>query len=243
MGDHSAIEWTEATLNIWTGCTKVSPACAHCYIERSPPFRIAGRKFERGHIPLVFYPERLELPLRWKRPRRIFIESLSDIAHDDVPYELFSQLMNVMNTATQHTFQVLTKRPVRLREMVERWHDDSGEGTPPNVWFGVSVENDRFRWRIDELLLMPAAVYWVSAEPLLGDLDLTSWLPRLQWVVTGFESGPGFRPPHPEWVRHLRDQCVKYDVAFLFKQWGGTTSKSGGRDLDGRTWDEYPRVH
>lgn len=307
MGDRTGIEWTAthhadgtvtpgATWNPVTGCTKVSPACAHCYIERTPPFRMAGRTFVNGHIRLEFYENRLDQPLRWTRPRRIFVNSLSDLFHDDVPDAFILMVFAVMANARQHTFQVLTKRPKRMRALVSRlrWkvgfglvevagrphlltalpylegHDHwtrIGSGppaappkelpgyVPENVWLGVSVENNRFRWRIEELLETPAAIRWISAEPLLGDLDVSPYLPwsfgdvspveerpDLDWVVAGAESGKGFRTTRLEWARHLRDQCVTAGVPFLWKQWGGLTPKSRGRELDGRTWDEYPKA-
>jgi protein gp37 len=259
---------------------------------------MAGRTFVNGHIPLEFYENRLDQPLRWTRPRRIFVNSLSDLFHDDVPDAFILMVFAVMANARQHTFQVLTKRPKRLRAFVSRvrWkvgfdlveiagrphllaatpclegHDRwtrIGGGPPPappkelpgyvpeNVWIGVSVENNRFRWRIEELLETPAAIRWISAEPLLGDLDVTPYLdrgyesngpagwvslPSLDWVVAGAESGKGFRETKLAWARHLRDQCVTAGVPFLWKQWGGPTPKSRGRALDGRTWDESPKA-
>lgn len=245
MSDKSAIEWTDATWNPVTGCTKVSPACANCYIDRTPPFRVRGRKFVNGHIPLEFHENRLAVPLHWKKPRRVFVNSLSDLFHRDVPSVFIDRVFKVMQQARQHTFQVLTKRPDRMRvflstEVSVPW----GGFTFPkpwggHIWCGTSVENAAFKWRIDELRDTPAAVRFLSVEPLLGDLGVID-LRGIHWVIVGGESGPRVRPTKPEWIRSVRDQCVAAGVPFFFKQWGGRTPKSGGRTLDGRTWDEMP---
>ena len=262
MSNQSTIEWTDATWNPTTGCTKVSPACANCYIERTPPFRIAGRKFVNGHIPLVLHPSRLALPMRWRKPRRIFVNSLSDLFHDDVPESFVLDVLNSIRAghANGHTFQVLTKRPIRMRSILSRLQFDSRgsgrmfmedrglnrQGAPisfapvmKQAWWGVSVENRAAMWRIDELRETPAAIRFLSIEPMLGDLGAID-LRGIQWVIVGGESGPRLRPTDPAWVRSVRDQCVAAGVAFFFKQWGGRTPKSGGRTLDGRTWDEMP---
>ena len=238
MADKSLIEWTESTWNVWYGCTKVSPACARCYIERTPPFRIAGLRFDKGRIPLVFMPERLEIPLRWRRARTIFVNSLSDTFHEDVPDDYLKRLFAVMLAAEWHTFQVLTKRPRRMLDFVTRW----GE-IPRNVWYGVTVENQRMATERTPLLLQtPAAVRWLSVEPILGFLDLSQWLDKLDWVVVGGESGIGHRTLNLDWVRIVRDQCIEAGVPFFFKQVGGIRPTSGGRLLDGRTWDDTPRT-
>lgn len=319
MGDKSAIEWTDATWNPVTGCSKVSPGCAHCYAATLAP-RLA-RMGQKGYTELPWIPEnaaanvmlhedRLAMPLRWTRPRRIFVNSMSDLFHELVPDAFIDRVFAVMAMAPQHTFQVLTKRPERMRAWADEWdaggaytevgihdgvfgmhqgmHLKGGYYRPwplPNVWLGTSVENQTWAdRRIPELLSTPAAVRFLSCEPLLGPVDLgaglrvswrCSWCrryfsgrhretcpecgrvgywtgshafnrpdsqtgPGIDWVIVGGESGPDHRPVDPAWVRSIRDQCQATGVPFLFKQWGGRTSKSGGRELDGRTWDGYP---
>jgi len=331
LADKSAIQWTEATWNPVTGCTKVSPGCANCYIERTPAFRMAHRRFERGSIPVLLHADRLDQPLRWKRPRLVFVNSLSDLFHEDVPDGFIAWVWLTMARTPHHTYQILTKRPERMLDWLKRWNDVSGEdfnafknargpeatrashpsprgqiyasfleelgkphgGVPPegaawptfdwmegemrwplyplrNVWLGVSVENQRFaEERIPLLLGTPAAVRFLSCEPLLGALDLRcgcgalgtncpkgeSLIEGIDWVIVGGESGPGRterklveRTPQGwqptvrghSWVSSLRDQCVAAGVPFFFKQWGGPTPKAGGRRLDGREWDEMP---
>lgn len=331
MSDNTAIEWTDSTWNPVSGCTKVSPGCDHCYAEtfaerwRGTP----GHHFENG-FDVTLRPEKLALPLRWKKPRRVFVNSMSDLFHVDIPDEFIAQVFITMAKAPQHTFQILTKRHGRMRSLIG---DDFSGGhrlmeslsaeedaqvlydAPwplPNVWLGVSVENQQWaNIRIPALLETSAAVRWISAEPLLGPIDLgnvgpdpgfDSLLshPHLSWVVAGGESGPGARPMHPDWARSLRDQCQTGGVAFLFKQHGEwqplgplygdledtdeshmeavhlevvehkrvielessgyiaeghqpgdsrtwlmarVGKKAAGRELDGRTWDEFPGVH
>ncbi|MCP9491412.1 MAG: phage Gp37/Gp68 family protein [Solirubrobacteraceae bacterium MAG38_C4-C5] len=234
MSDNSAIEWTEATWNPVTGCSKVSPGCAHCYAETfAERWRgVPGHSYEQG-FDLRLWPERLEQPLRWKRPRMIFVNSMSDLFHEDIPVDYLLDVFGVMRAAEQHTFQVLTKRHERLRQLAPLlpW--------PPNVWMGVSIENRRFVDRADALRETPAAVRFISAEPLLGPLDGLD-LSEIDWLIAGGESGPHHRPPSIDWLRELRDRCVDDRVAFFFKQWGGPRPKSGGRELDGRTWNEMP---
>jgi protein gp37 len=232
----SAIEWTEATWNPVTGCDKVSPGCAHCYAETfAERWRgIPGHPYEQG-FDLRLWPNRLEQPLRWRRPRTIFVNSMSDLFHERIPEEFVREVFEVMLRADWHVFQILTKRHERLAELADAlpW--------PPNVWMGVSIENRRFVHRADYLRQVPAAVRFISAEPLLGPLeglDLTG----IDWLIAGGESGPRHRPVRPEWVRALRDRCLDERIAFFFKQWGGVRSKSGGRVLDGRTWDQTPSV-
>ncbi len=235
MADKSAIEWTEATWNPVTGCSKVSPGCAHCYAETfAERWRgILGHPYEQG-FDLRLWPGRLSQPLRWRKPRTIFVNSMSDLFHEDIPDHFVQEVFKVMEQADWHTFQVLTKRPERAAELAGRlpW--------PGNVWLGVSIENRRFVRRADLLRSVPAAVRFISAEPLLGPLEELS-LDEIDWLIAGGESGPQHRPVRIEWVRNLRDTCAHAGVAFFFKQWGGARSKSGGRILDGRTWDEMPR--
>jgi protein gp37 len=332
VADGTGIEWTDATWNVVSGCTRVSEGCERCYIERTPPFRMEGRRFDGPQIGATtgvrLHEDRLALPLKWRAPRRIFVNSLSDLFHGEVPDDLIAKVFAVMALAPRHAFQVLTKRQGRMRSLlssdafpaavayeagrltlVERAGrlaprpglDSSNVGTwpLPNVWLGVSVENQHWAdARIPQLLDTPAAVRWISAEPLLGPVDLARFVgeasglsgdwPRLiDWVVAGGESGPGARPMHPQWARDLRGQCAAAEVPFLFKQWGEwrhggagavmvgaggslcptrgdllctlatfaasnpghlhtlmsrVGKKAAGRELDGRTWDEYPAV-
>lgn len=235
VSDRSAIEWCDASWNPVTGCTQVSPGCDHCYaLAFAERFRsVSGHPYEQG-FDLRVWTERLDLPLKWKRPRRIFVNSMSDLFHRDIPDEFIRRVFDVMVKADWHIFLILTKRPHRLASLAPslEW--------PGHIWAGVSVENDRYLWRVDLLRRVPAGVRFVSAEPLLGLLDGID-LDGIDWVITGGESGNGHRPCDPEWVRRLRDQCVAEGVAFFHKQWGGRTPKAGGRMLDGRTWDEYPQ--
>ncbi|MFN2613145.1 MAG: DUF5131 family protein [Solirubrobacterales bacterium] len=234
MADRSAIEWTEATWNPVTGCSKVSPGCAHCYAETfAERWRgIAGHPYEQG-FDLRLWPERLEQPLRWRRPRTIFVNSMSDLFHEDIPDDYVEDIFAVMRAAHWHVFQILTKRHERLAELAGHLN------WPPNVWMGVTIENRRFVHRADHLRGVPAARRFVSAEPLLGPLDGLD-LAEIDWLIAGGESGPRHRPVRAEWLRDLRDRCIGEGVAFFFKQWGGARSKTGGRLLDGRTWDEMP---
>lgn len=326
MGDKSAIEWTDATWNPVTGCSKVSPGCAHCYAETLATTRLVGRQGypglpwtpENAAANVLLRPERLELPLRWSRPRRIFVNSMSDLFHELIDVDWIARVFAVMAMSGRHTYQVLTKRPERMRELVsdrafrslvadhvfgysdvprkpsgeprldllDAWDDAPGFWPLPNVWLGTSIENNRFVGRADELRATPAAVRFISAEPLLGplpSLDLTG----MDWLIAGGESGPDARPMHSDWVRDLRDRARAAGVAFLFKQWGAwargsnfarpgsehviardgrhfpwgeigerfpggqspdrslevirrTAKHVAGRELDGRTWDEYP---
>ena len=243
MSDGSGIEWTEATWNPVTGCSKVSPGCAHCYAETlSRRFGTTNKPWTPANATenVVIHPERLEQPARWRRPRVIFVNSMSDLFHELVPVSFVQDVFEVMASSERHTFQVLTKRPERALELATElpW--------TANVWLGVSIENSRFTWRADVLREVPAGVRFISAEPLLGSLlesgarrsplDLT----LIDWLIAGGESGPGYRPVHIEWVRELREACERAGVAFFFKQWGGRTPKSGGRELDGETFDEMP---
>jgi protein gp37 len=234
VADGSAIEWTQATWNPVTGCDKVSPGCAHCYAETfAERWRsVAGHPYEQG-FDLRLWPSRLELPLRWKRPRLVFVNSMSDMFHEDVPLDFIRDVYDVIVRAPQHCFQLLTKRHERLAELAPElpW--------PKNLWIGVSIENRRFVKRADRLRQVPAVVRFISAEPLLGPLEGLE-LDGIDWLIAGGESGPRHRRIDPDWVRELRDRCIAEDVPFFFKQWGGRTSKAGGRLLDGRTWDEMP---
>ena len=242
MSLSSGIEWTEATWNPVTGCTKVSPGCAHCYAETfAERFRgVADHPYEMG-FDLTLRPKRLGLPLTWRKPRTIFVNSMSDLFHDAVPAEFIAQVFDTMERADWHRFQVLTKRPERAQSLADTlpW--------PPNVWLGVSVENRRFLDRLDTLRGIPAAVRFASCEPLLGPLDGID-LSGIDWIITGGESGPGARPMKPEWARSIRDQCASAGVPFFFKQWGAHNAEGrrvgkgrAGRELDGRLWGEMPQ--
>lgn len=287
MGDKSRIEWTDATWNPVVGCSKVSPGCDNCYaipmsrrIEATGNDAYQGITNEDGWTGLVrCLPDRLTQPLRWQRPRRIFVNSMSDLFHPDVPEDFIGKVFHVMAAASSHQFQILTKRPARMRDLLNRtdWGLDDIYGWPvPNVWLGTSIEANKYTFRARHLAETPAAVRFLSLEPLLD------WLPSLDledihWVIVGGESGPRARPMHPEWVRWIRDQCVDAGVPFFFKQWGEYRprptparledadtppvpfrpdspdpyplgwverigKKQAGRELDGRTWDEYPEA-
>jgi protein gp37 len=262
VSQNSAIEWTEATWNPTTGCDRISPGCDHCYA-----LTLAGRLKEMGQpryqrdgdprtsgpgFGLTLHEDKLGEPLRWRKPRTVFVNSMSDLFHKDVPYEFIREVFNTMRMcdggliaatgrrSPTHTFQVLTKRPKRMRRLAESRALGYDPGNPPpNVWLGTSIESDTYTWRADHLRATPAAVRFISAEPLLGplpSLDLTG----IDWLIVGGESGAGHRPMNPEWVRDLRDCALNAGTAFFFKQWGGIRPKSGGRTLDGRTWDEMP---
>lgn len=236
MALNSTIEWTDATWNPVTGCTQVSTGCDHCYaMAFAERFRgVPNHPYEQG-FDLRLWPERLELPLRWRKPRRIFVNSMSDLFHADVPEDYIRRVFDTMVRADQHIYQVLTKRPQRLAKLAKTlpW--------PEHIWVGVSVESNEVAWRADFLRRVPAAVRFISAEPLIGPIDQLR-LEGIQWVITGGESGLWHRPCNPDWVRDARDRCIAEQVAYFHKQWGGRTSKMGGRELDGRTWDEMPTV-
>jgi protein gp37 len=234
MALNSQIEWTESTWNPVTGCTKVSQGCKFCYAERmAERLQAMGQPNYRNGFRLTLQPHMLDLPLKWKTPTRIFVNSMSDLFHDDVPLEYIQRVFNVMILARWHQFQVLTKRSERLSDVAPRldW--------PVNVWMGVSVESVRHVDRIDALRCTSARIKFLSLEPLLGPLpDLK--LHGIDWVIVGGESGPRARPVKAGWVFDIRDQCRAAGVAFFFKQWGGTNKKKTGRLLEGRTWDEMP---
>lgn len=310
MADKTGIEWTDATWNPVTGCTEVSPGCDHCYAKTfAERWRgTEGHYFENG-FDVQLRPEKLDQPLHWKRPRRIFVNSMSDLFHDSVPDEYIANVWSIMAWSPRHTYQILTKRHARMRSLLsskqfksqvdDYWYingnakgRDESPGHPydrwplPNVWLGVSAESHQWAdIRIPALLETPAAIRFLSAEPLLGSIDLSRFLTGdclscgdditdppcgethsrmalddsaagIDWVIVGGESGRGARPMHPDWARGLRDQCQAAGVAFLFKQWGEwmpapepecaihmqkVGKKAAGRELDGRTWDQYPR--
>ncbi len=236
MAHGSGIEWTESTWNPVTGCNKISPGCKHCYAERmAARLHAMGQPNYRNGFALTLQPQMLELPLRWRKPQTVFVNSMSDLFHDAVPLEYIERVFEVMRRAHWHRFQVLTKRAERLAEL------SAHLGWSPNIWMGVSVESGKYRSRIDDLRATGAAVKFLSLEPLLGPLHGLD-LREIDWVIVGGESGPDARPMDPAWAIDLRDQCRRADVPFFFKQWGGINKKLAGRVLDGRTWDEMPRV-
>jgi len=243
MGDRSAIEWTEATWNPTTGCDRTSPGCDHCYaltLARrlkamgNPKYQLDGHPRTSGPgFRLQCHEDALDVPHRWATKRLIFVNSMSDLFHDEVPDDFIAKVFDVMASTPRHTYQLLTKRSRRLAQIAGMlpW--------PDNVWMGVSIENDAYTFRARHLRYVPAAVRFLSIEPMLGpvpSLDLTS----IDWVIVGGESGHSARPIEDEWIREVRDQCEDEGVDFFFKQWGGRTPKSGGRELDGQTYDATP---
>lgn len=238
----SSIEWTDATWNPTTGCDRTSPGCDFCYaLTMAARLKAMGQsKYQRDGDPrtsgpgfgLTLHPDVLALPRRWTRPRRVFVNSMSDLFHPEVPIQFIESVFEVMRDTPQHTYQVLTKRSKRLASLADRldW--------PGNVWMGVSVENQAYAFRADHLRTVSAGVRFLSIEPLLGPVEVD--LDGIDWVIAGGESGPGARPVEPQWVTSIRDACLSSGTPFFFKQWGGRTPKAGGRTLDGRTWDQYP---
>jgi protein gp37 len=241
MAENSQIEWTDTTWNPVTGCTKISVGCDNCYAARfSERFRgVAGHPFETG-FDLTLRPERLTQPLAWKRPRMIFVNSMSDLFHKQIPRAHIAAVFDTMERADWHTYQVLTKRSSLLQKFINARYKTAK--APPHMWFGVSVENAQAVSRIAHLQKAYARVRFLSVEPLIapvGPLDLRG----IDWVIVGGESGPGARPMEQEWVLDIRDQCLRAGVAFFFKQWGGRSPKSGGRLLEGREWNQFPKKH
>lgn len=268
MGDRSGIQWTDATWNPVTGCTVVSAGCDHCYARTLAHGKL--KEVYGAKLPVVdtednradtfavrLWPERMEQPLRWSRPRMIFVNSMSDLFHVDVPDAFVRRCFEVMLQADHHVYQVLTKRPGRMarfaRMNADLWPQYGGL-IPEHIWMGTSVENQEAAFRVPQLLSVPAEIHFLSCEPLIGPLDLETVYrdvmdeehgvnvlnAGIDWVIGGGESGEGFRTCHIDWARSLRDQCVASGTAFFWKQWGGRTPKSGGRLLDGLEWNEYP---
>ena len=238
VSDKTAIEWTDATWNPVTGCTKISAGCDNCYAERfAERFRgVPGHPFEPG-FDLTLRPERLGQPLLWKSPRMIFVNSMSDLFHKAVPYEYVDKVFETMESATHHTFQILTKRSSRMRNYVNQRFNDGP--VPEHIWLGVSVEDGTKKSRINHLQQTNASIRFLSLEPLIGPIGQMN-LDGINWVIAGGESGPGYRPVAIQWVREIKNQCLSKDVAFFFKQWGGLRPKSGGRMLDGKEWNDFP---
>ena len=234
MAFSSSIEWTESTWNPVTGCTKVSPGCAHCYAERmAKRLKAMGQPNYANGFAVTLHEHALELPLRWRKPQTIFVNSMSDLFHEKVPTDFIARVFDVMCRADWHRFQILTKRSARLRELASclEW--------PAHIWMGVTIETQDYLYRADDLRQTPAAVRFLSLEPLLGPLTRFD-LDGIDWVIVGGESGPKARPMRESWVTDVRDQCLAAGVPFFFKQWGGVNKKKRGRLLDGRTWDEMP---
>ncbi|HEY3286999.1 MAG TPA: phage Gp37/Gp68 family protein [Gemmatimonadaceae bacterium] len=239
------IEWTDETWNPMTGCTKISAGCDHCYAQvvayrrtrqlylQQPPVRESSANRDDPFAPR-FWIDRLELPRKWKEPRRVFVNSMSDVFHAHFSLEHIQRVFAVMNECGQHQFQLLTKRPERAVRLADRLN------WSPNIWMGTSIENMDVAHRANALRAIPAAVRFISAEPLLGPLDDLD-VSGIDWIIGGGESGPGYRPVDIRWARGLRALCRRRRIRFFWKQWGGFTPKAGGRELDGRTWDEYPR--
>ncbi|WP_339063627.1 phage Gp37/Gp68 family protein [Tepidibacillus marianensis] len=236
MATASKIEWTEATWNPVTGCTKISEGCRHCYAERMAKrlYMMDNPRYKNG-FNVTLHHDLINTPLNWKKPKRIFVNSMSDLFHDDVPFEFILKVFQTMEKASWHTFQVLTKRSERLLELAPLlpW--------PSNVWMGVSVEDEKVIERIGHLRNTPAKVKFLSCEPLIGPLHNLN-LENIHWVIVGGESGPGARPIKEEWVRSIRDQSQEQGAAFFFKQWGGVQKHRNGRLLDNKVWNEYPQL-
>ena len=232
----SAIEWTDATWNPVTGCDAISPGCDNCYAERmSKRLQAMGNPRYANGFDVTLHEDKVDDPLKWRKPRRVFVNSMSDLFHPSVPYEFASKVFDVMSLASRHTYQVLTKRPKSMARFV----DTQGVEPQPHIWLGTSIEDRERLYRLDQLRSVNAAVRFLSLEPLLeglGDVDLSG----VHWVIVGGESGPGARRIEGDWVRDIRDQCVSQGVPFFFKQWGGVNKKATGRVLDGVVWDEYP---
>lgn len=235
MASKTSIEWTEATWNPVTGCDHVSNGCDHCYAERmAKRLEAMGNRRYLNGFRLTVHEDLFEVPLHWREPRLIFVNSMSDLFHEEVPFTAIQQIFRTMNRAHWHTFQVLTKRPMRLRQLAERLN------WTPNIWMGVTVESYRYTHRIEALRSTPAAIKFVSFEPLLSSIPPDTSLAGIDWAIVGGESGPHARPMLPEWATALRDLCRKYKTAYFFKQWGGFNKKAAGRILEGKTYDEMP---
>jgi protein gp37 len=246
MGTSTGIEWTDTTWNPVRGCSRVSPGCQNCYAERmAHRFSGPGGPYEgltigtktgpRWSGKVTVLPEMLNAPLRWRQPRTVFVNSMSDLFHEGVPDDFIAEVFATMERASWHSFQILTKRPARAAELADQlpW--------PSNVWLGTSVESSKYLPRVQTLRTIPAAIRFLSLEPLLGPLNDLE-LRDIDWVIVGGESGPHARPMNPEWVREIRTMCQQLGVPFFFKQWGGIRKKESGRALDGRTWDEMPQA-
>jgi protein gp37 len=236
MPQPTKIEWTGASWNPITGCTKISPGCRYCYAERMALRLLKMGQFKyRNGFEVTIHPDELEQPLKWKKPQVIFVNSMSDLFHEDVPDQFIFQMFETMQKASWHTFQILTKRSQRLASMAKRlpW--------PDNIWMGVSVENADYVHRLHDLGKVPCYVRFVSMEPLLGPISKFPY-DKIDWVIVGGESGPKARPIKESWVIEIRNQCLKNSIPFFFKQWGGVNKKKAGRLLDGKFWEQSPEI-
>jgi Bacteriophage protein gp37 len=236
MASITPIEWTEATWNPVTGCTKISDGCKNCYAyTMSKRLQAMQNPRYKNGFNVTLHEDLISLPLKWKKPRRIFVNSMSDLFHESIPTDFIKQVFTIMNNARWHTFQILTKRSERLLELapILSWSE--------NIWQGVTVENDKVKHRINDLQQVPAKIKFLSCEPLIGPLRNLN-LENIDWVIVGGESGYGARAMKEEWVIDIRDQCRVFGTAFFFKQWGGVQKHRTGRLLEGRTWDEYPTL-
>lgn len=234
MANRSTIEWTNSTWNPLTGCTKISPGCKNCYAERMAlRLKAMGQDKYLNGFELTIHEKTLEQPLGWSKPQMIFVNSMSDLFHENIPLSFIQRVFEIIGSASWHIFQVLTKRSERLNKLDKYlvWH--------PNLWMGVSVENSQYQFRIDYLRETKAKIKFLSLEPLIGPMDSLN-LEGIDWVIVGGESGPGARPIHEQWVVDIKNQCTEAGVPFFFKQWGGINKKNNGRLLNGRTWDELP---
>jgi len=238
MADKSSIEWTNTTWNVVTGCDKVSPGCKNCYAERYAKRlqKMGIKKYQYG-FKLTFHSDTMDYPLRLREPRMIFVNSMSDLFHEKISFDFIAKVFEIIKKANRHQFQILTKRNQRLREFGNYYGQ-----FPSNVWIGVSVENERYKSRIQDLKKVEANIHFLSLEPLLGPLGKLD-LEDIEWVIAGGESGFNFRECKAEWVREIRDQCIESRVRFFFKQWGGITSKANGRTLDNKVWNEFPEIN
>lgn len=236
MATQSSIEWTESTWNPVTGCTKISAGCLNCYAERmAKRLRAMGQRRYRNGFKVTLQPQALDEPYQWKKPRVVFVNSMSDLFHEQIPVEFIQRVFGIMNDNKRHTFQILTKRPGRVCELAPllKWSE--------NIWMGVTIENNDYVGRADDLRLVNAAIRFLSLEPLLGpvpDLELDG----VDWIIVGGESGPGARPMKKEWVLEVKNLCERAGVPFFFKQWGGVNKKKAGRMLQGKTWNQYPKT-
>jgi protein gp37 len=232
----SRIEWTQATWNPVTGCNKISPGCKHCYAERmAKRLQAMGQSNYANGFELTLHEHMLKRPLEWKQPKLIFVNSMSDLFHEDVPLAFIHRVFDTMREAEWHCFQILTKRSERLMQL------SSEISWPSNVWMGVSVETQKYTYRIEQLRQTAAHIKFLSLEPLLGPLSNLD-LRGIDWVIAGGESGPGARPMQEEWVTEIRDQCLATNTLFFFKQWGGKNKKKAGRELQGQTWNQLPSI-
>lgn len=250
MSLNTGIEWTDATWNPTTGCDRVSPGCDNCYaLTLAKRLKAMGNgRYQRDGNPrtsgpgfgLTVHEDKLDEPLRWRKPRRVFVNSMSDLFHASIPVQFIHRVFDVMSSTPQHQFQVLTKRPRRMLTVVRAWYESHDVGILPNVWLGTSVEDQQwFDRRVPLLAEVPASIRFLSCEPLLGPIRL-AYAEDIHWVIVGGESGVGAREMDERWVESLREQCEALGLPFFFKQWGGRTPKAGGRLLQGRTWDEMP---